>query len=495
MDNLFQEASDYVGKGQFDKASVSYSKLYAQVQKLSEEINQLYEQVVMRQTIDETKDYKDLLGNAYQLMSEGKVEEAKRLYEKLRFAHENLAKEFVTKKRQMDEDLVKLVKDMAKRVDELNLAKLNEQTRRITGLLAAGNQFLKKGEFDTGESYYLAIKHEYTLLPHGFAKEKKELQQKILDFYSLLSGQREKVMKKKFDHAVSQILSIVKEANEFVKQNRIDAAIQLYKPIKQLYNKLPQGFLGEKAELQEKVLSLYAILTSIYTKDLLSRLKSKSAEILTSLNAMENSTEKGELKEAEKTYERIKLLYKEIPKGFLHEETTLQNEIVRVYEKYLNKANQTEDGSFSSTLSVITKLVEVAESQLSKNNYEGANNTYLKIAGYYKTLPTGSIMQKTQVRERILRIYKTLLSMTGEGKPLQASAQPKQPGSLAINEILNLTVDVHTAIAQNRFQFFNDNVPRLYALASKLPDLAKTNPTILSRIADLKGELELYNNV
>lgn len=498
LDNLFQEASDYVVKGQFDKASISYSKLYAQAQKLSEEINQLYEQVIMRQTIEETKDYKDMLGKAYQLMSEGKVEEAKRLYERLKFTHENLAKEFVTKKLQMEEDLVKLVKDLAKRVDELNLAKLNEQSRRITGLLTAGNQFLKKGELGTAESYYLAIKHEYTLLPRGFAKEKKELQQEILDFYSLLSRQREKVMKKKFDYSVSQILSIVKETQGLVKENRIDGAIQLYKQIKQLYNKLPQGFLEEKAELQEKVLSLYAILTSIYTQDLLGRLKSKSAEILTLLKAMESNTEKGELKEAEEMYERIKLLYKDVPKGFLHEETTLQNEIVRVYENYLNKAKQMEDSSSSLILSVITRLLEVAEGQLSKNDYEGANNTYLKLIGYYNTLPTGFIMQKTQVRERILRVYKILLSKTSEGKPLeawQASAQAKQPGSAATNEILNIIVNVHTAIAQRRFEFLNEGVPRLYALAGKLPNLAKTNPRIFSRIADFKGELELCNRV
>ncbi len=412
LDEQLREAAVHASEGRFDDASSSYARLYEQARLAIDELNKLYDQITTLQSIEATKDYKDLLGKAYELMQEGKMDEANDLYEKLKFARQNLAKDFIEKKRQMEEDLVKLNKDLAKNVDQLNLEKLKKSRERINLLLNAGNQLLRKGEFDTAESYYLAIKHEYDTLPSGFMDEKKEIQEKVLGFYSALAKQREKAIRQRFDRTVKQVEALIHQIQELLKEYKVEPAIQLYRQIKQLYSSLPAGFLEEKSALQEKIVPLHTSITSIYTKESLSTLKAKSAEIATLLGAMNSHTARGELDEAESAYGKVKQLYRKMPKGFLHEETTLQDQIVQAYEAYLKKAKQVETSSSSSTISGVARLLEEAEADVKRKDFDSANRAYSKIMLLYNTLPPGFAVQKTGVREKVLRLYKALLSAT-----------------------------------------------------------------------------------
>lgn len=410
LDRELRAAAEHASEGRFDQASYTYSKLYEQARLAIEELNKLNDQITTLRSIEATKDYKDLLGKAYELMQEGRVEEAKDLYEKLNFAHQNLAKDFIEKKMQMEDDLVKLNKDLAKNVDQLNLEKLKRERERITALLNVGNKLLGKGEFDTAESYYMAIKREYDTLPSGFMEEKKDMQEKVLAFYSALAKQREKAIRQRFGRTTRQIDALVKQIHEVLKDYKVEQAIQMYKQVKQLYNGLPVGFLKEKAALQEKIVPLHTSLTSIYTQESLNSLKARSAEIAALLGTMNTHTSRGELKEAEAAYERLKQLYRKMPKGFLHEETTLQDEIVQAYEAYLKKAKQMKTSSSSSTISGITRLLEEADAQVKSKDFDSANRTYARIMALYSTLPPGSAMQKTGIREKVLHLYRTLLS-------------------------------------------------------------------------------------
>ncbi len=425
LDGQLQEAAGHASEGRFDAASSAYSKLYEQASTAINELNKLYDQVMTLQSIHATKDYKDLLGKAYELMQGGKIEEANDLYEKLKFAHQNLAKEFIEKKKQMEEDLVKLNKDLATNVDQLNLEKLKRSGERIAVLLNAGNGLLRKGEFDTAESYYLAIKHEYETLPHGFINEKKDLQEKVLAFYSALAKQREKAIQQKFGRTVKQIEALISQIQELLKDYKVGPAVEAYRQVKQLYISLPPGFLEEKSALQGKIVPLHTAITSIYTKESLSTLKAKSSEIAALVAAMSAHTDRGELGEAEAAYERLKQLYRKMPKGFLHEETTLQEQIVQAYEAYLKKAKQMETSSSSSMISIMTKLIEKAEAAARRKEFESANVAYSRIMALYNTLPPGFALQKAGVRERVLHLYKTLLS-TG------SSAQLHQPESTVV---------------------------------------------------------------
>ncbi len=432
LDRELVAAIGHASEGRFDQANYSYSKLYEQAHLAIEELNKLYDQIIMLQSIQATKDYKDLLGKAYELMQEGKVEEANDLYEKLKFAHQNLAKEFIEKKQQMEDDLVKLNKDLAKNFEQLNLEKLKIARERITVLLDVGNKLLRKGEFGTAEPYYMAIKHEYDMLPPGFIGEKKEMQERVLAFYSALAKQREKAIRQEFDKAERHIDALVKQIQELLKDYRVEPAVQMYKQVKQIYGNLPAGFLKEKAVLQEKIMPLHTSITSIYTQESVNTLKTKSAEIATLLSAMNTNTARGELKEAAAAYEKLKQLYRKMPKGFLHEETTLQDEIVQAYEAYLRKAKHMETSSSSSTISSITRFLEEAEGQVKRRDFDSANRTYAKIMALYSTIPSGLVVQKARIRESILRLYKILLAAAPairipNAEPLQITPEKAVP--------------------------------------------------------------------
>ncbi len=449
LDRELMAAIGHASEGRFDQANYSYSKLYEQAQLAIEELNKLYDQIIMLQSIQATKDYKDLLGKAYELLQEGKVEEAEDLYEKLNFAHQNLAKEFIEKKRQMEDDLVKLNKDLAKNFEQLNLEKLKKARERITALLNVGNKILRQGEFDTAEPYYLAIKHEYDILPPGFIGEKKEMQEKVLTFYSALAKQREKAIMQKFDRAARQIDALVKQTQETLKDYGVEPAVQMYKQVKQIYSSLPAGFLKEKAALQERIVPLHTSITSLYTQESLNALKTKSAEIATMLVTMNTHTAKGELKEAAAEYETLKQLYRKMPKGFLHEETTLQEGIVQAYEAYLRKAKRMETSSSSSTISSVTRFLEEAEGQVKRRDFDSANRTYAKIMALYGTLPAGFAMQKARIRENILRLYKILLAAAPAIRISNAES-PQVTPEKAVPQLHRITSEVTPLYAKER---------------------------------------------
>lgn len=497
LDAELESSAENAAAGKFDQASVSYSKLYLGAKKAIDEMHGLYDQMIVVQTIKKTDDYKDILEKAYELMRDGKITEAMELYEKLKFADENLAKEFVAKKLQMEKDLAKFNKDLAKSVDRINLQKLNNVSGRISVLLSAGNQLLKKAEFGNAEEYYHAIKQEYEKLPQGFMEEKKDLQRKILDFYSSLTTRREKAINDKFDKNARQIIALIKEATALLKEKNVADAVHAYKGLKQLYSQLPDGFLKDKATLQERILPLYTEITSLYTQESLNRFKSMSSEITSQINAMNKHTERGELKQAEGAYERIKQSYREMPKGFLHEETALQNQIVQSYEEMLKKAKQLEESSLTSTLSTIKKLLEQADYQLKKKNYDECNSTYLKIINLYSSLPSGFAMQKSEVRNRVLHLYQTLLHLTN-GKPEGAAAEQwedavKRKKSFAVDEVTKLVAEVHREVSSGNFQAMQKSMPRFDALFRIVPELTRTNPALFSKFNEIKDEAELFH--
>jgi flagellar motor component MotA len=449
LDGLLESAADEVAGGKFDKSSASYLNIHNKIEELIKELNQVYEHVLTLQSVHETKDYKDILEKAYELMRAGNVEEAKSLYERLGFVHENLAKEFVEKKSQLENDLVKFNKDLSINVNKANAKKLKKLTDHIKVLLNTGNNLLKKNEFSNAESYYFSIKKEYQTLPNGFANEKKELQRKILTFYSSLAKQREKSMRRKFDESSSQINDFINETKELVKNNRVIEGMKVYKQIKEKYSELPLGFLKEKAKLEGKILPLYTSLMSTYTRESLEKLETRTKEIKSLISAMKGHIGRGEFEEAKNTYVQVKELHNQLPKGFLHEETELQNEIVNTYEDYLEKARNKETSGFDSTLVSITELIEESEKNLKKGNDGNVSRAYNEAMKQYKTLPTGFLNQRKEVRERLLKIYRYLLSKTNLPN-LEAPAKPLEPESESIetdssNEEILIETDVEGA--------------------------------------------------
>ncbi len=489
LDPLLQEAVDNVAKGRFDYANLAYAKLYSKTKELIDELNSIYGKITTLETVQESNNYQDLLEKAYQLMSEGHVEEARQLYEKLRFAHENLAKSFIEKKRQMEEDIVKLNNDLSKNVDHLNLQKLADKMRRISLLLDSGNKLLRKGNFDAAEQYYVAIRQEYTDLPPGFHEDKKGMQQKILRFYSSLSGQRERIINGKFGAAVKQIDSLAKEAKQFLKEGNIESAISIYGQVRQLYNTLPRGFMKEKAQIQEKVLSLYGALNTIYTEESLNKLKSMSAQIASLIGIMKSQTAQDRLDEAEATYEKVNEIYKQIPKGFLHEETSLQNQIVQAYDAYLSKTKQVGASSTTAMLHIISKLLEQGERQFKQRDYEGANRTYLKLIELYNGLPSGFPGQKRQIREKALRLYKGLLSTTNTKESFEllgAAASEEMPG---LSPALPQPGLIDEDRKGNDYQVRDSGVPvpRMLSDTGLLEEGDETLETLHKRIEELKS--------
>ena len=490
-------AAGQVTEGKFNEASASYSTLYSKTAALLEELDLLYSRISTLMSIRETRDYKDILEKAYELMKAGKVNEARELYEKLRFADENLAKDFIERKHQMDEDLLRLNKDIAVNSEHLDLEKIGEISRRIDTLLKAGSPLVRRGEFGAAEPYYIAIKHEYEHLPHGFSERKKEIQEKVLAFYALLARERETGIKKRFAGLVKEIESAISETRNALKANEISQAIRLYGRLKRLYGQLPPGFLNEKTRLQERVFALHGELISAYASETTGRLKSKSAELVESLGKMKQHTEKGNIKEAQAAYESVKRLYSEIPKGFLHEETTLQEAIVEAYGMFLKKMKMVEERDVETVTASITGMIEHAEMEMKQADYATAKSAYFNAISAFGSLPKGLGQNKAKLRERILRLYQGLRAAESQAMTgLRESKRAQKPEAVRIPEppiaegeeaYAERTIEAHEPVTSRPSQLAGEmKKPEGAPDEEEIEGLDKEIEDIETKIANLK---------
>ncbi len=426
-EGTMQAAASEAEQGRFDEANTSYTRLHTLTDEAIRELNSINEQASALNAIRETKDYRDMVDMAYRLMSEGNVEEASEVYGRLKFAQESLAKDFIEKKNQMEYDLAKLNSDLAKSASNANLEKLKEGQQRITTLLHAATKFLKKGELNTAEAYYLAIRQEYKKIPNGFTKEKKQIQEQALSFYSQLSKERESIMNGKFNESAKKINQLIMQTGNLLKENKISHATAAYKQLMQLSNRLPEGYLKEKAELQEKITALHTAITFLHATESSNAFKAKAAELVTLLGKMNIHTEKGELKEAEAAYRMAEQINSEMPKGFLHEETILQSQMVEAYEAYLQKAKQLEENSPAQAATGIThpptihfskkttsetlvenQMIKKAKDALSSRDIAKAREAYTTLLAAYRAMPPEASLEKTAAKKNLLLIYNEL---------------------------------------------------------------------------------------
>ncbi len=443
-----KKAEELSAQGKFDIARSVYDETLSRARELLEQARlekRQHDSEIL--TKEKARDANALLDAAYKLIEQGRLEDSKSVYEQLKGLYYNLPQDFLERKNELEQDLMKLNRDLSANLERSEVKRMNDGSAKIREQMASALAAIKKKDFEKANRAYEALKREFENLPEGFLQEKRQLRGQVIGLYDVLAVSRRRILSEEMSAKSMRIDAMLDGVKSNMAGRNINGAIALYNEIQVLYSSLPMGFLKDKIDIQKKILKVYYDLSSEYKKLNMKLLDSESAEIAKLLAQMQDSASKGSFKDAEGIYGEIKRRYTMLPKGFLQEKTSLQGKILKAYADLVSRSEEATANDINAKISEMTKLIAEAERYLKARQYDMAHKVYPEIISLYNNLPSGFIKSKAEIRARILSIYREITINYDQPFLKKADRLSDQ----AYHQVLKLILDIHHAIGKGDF--------------------------------------------
>jgi len=421
-------ASKLLKSNKFDEANTAYSELHVRMKNMLEKTRQQYTEVQEETSVDE-KSMQKLLENTYNLLAQGKLEEAEENYDKIKQMFGVFSHKFVSERSEMQDNIVKLNRDLAVSSNKIKNQRLQEGTERINQLLKLTNQSIKRRQFPQATAYYMSVKKIFEWLPHGFLKEKRRLKEEILKVFAQIAKEREERLHSKFNLMAKQINGLLKDVRKQLGGGELHEALKTYKTLAKIYAELPRGFMKEKFDLQKGLVAVYNVLSVKLESSTEREIIVKTQKILGMLTNMEHQIHQGSLDAANRTYSEINSVFKRLPAGFISRKTELQGKIIDQYEKLLEKKDENKSTTFKNSAENLDKMVGAAYGKLRSGNYSAADDLYKQIKAAYVKLQPTDIKQRESIRNRILALYRRILMASPSTSAYSKIQLPSRPTS------------------------------------------------------------------
>lgn len=441
--------------------------------------------------LKKAEDMSFLLDKAYEHLKKGEFENAQEVYNQIKGIYYALPKDFLEKKKEIEQSLVKLNKDLGLKIDKFAMKRMDQSSKKIRSLLRGADQDLKKDRVDEAVKKYHKMRSEFERLPEGFFKEKKELQGHMIKLYEVLSKRQRQHFSKEFYAKEKRIRELIQRLKACIAQGNINYGISLYEEITSIYQSLPKGFLDKRIQIQEKIFEVYDDLLKKYRESSRARLEKGSSKIRELIKELRTSLHQNKFGVAERIYDNIKLLYSQLPPGFLKEKTDLQLEVLKAYEELSTKSEDVMARSAELKIVDINRMLDKAFGYVKSKKYELAQNLYNSAVEEYNQLPPGFSQKKAQLRHRILELYRQNL-MNVDTDLLKVTTPATND---KYKELLQLLVQIHQDIENKKFEAIEIHFNELERLFSELPvGFVEKNPAIAKRIKLLRKEFNLYKD-
>lgn len=441
--------------------------------------------------LKKAEDINFLLDKAYEHLKKGEFENAQEVYNQIKSVYYALPKDFMEKKRGIEQSLVKLNKDLGLKIDRFANKRMDTASKKIKSLLRKADQDIKRDRIDEAIKSYHEMRSEFEKLPEGFFKEKKELQKHMIRLYEYLSKMQKQRFSKEFYAKEKRIRELIKRLKECIVQGNINYGMSLYEEIGRIYQDIPKGFLDERIKLQEDIFEIYDELIKKYKDVSKSKLDKNSVEIRKLIKELRTSLHKNQFGVADRIYENIKLLYSQLPTGFLKLKTDLQLEILKAYEELTTRSDDVMTKSAELKLVDLNRMLDKAFRYAKSKRFESAQNIYNKAVEEYNQLPPGFSQKKAELRRRILELYRQ--NITNIDTDLLKTTT--QATNNKYQELMHILVQIHKDIENKKFEAIEIHFNELERLFTELPvGFVEKNPALVRRINLLRKEFNLYKD-
>ncbi|MFH1133040.1 MAG: hypothetical protein V1735_00970 [Nanoarchaeota archaeon] len=430
-----------------------------------------------------------LLKMAYQEIQNGNFENAKKLYARLEEHYTSLPGEFMEKKTSLKHTLVKLNRDLALNIGEYSAKDIVEKANEIYRLIKLAYAQLRGSDLVGTTTTYKNIEAVYYSLPDGFLRQKTAMQRKILDLQEHIIERKKDLYFKDFLAKGEQLSRMLAEFKGQLARKDVDQATAWYDKVRELFGQLPPGFLEERTAIQMKVLDLHRELLMLQTKGMRDKMDRIESEIKALLKQVEEKVSKNSIEEANKLYDKIEELYRQIPEGFLKRKSDIQNDIIKVCERLAEKLDIVSETAFTEKKAKIDKELKNIRKYIENNEHDLAGTVYEEVVQVYNQLPAGFLEKRTVLRSQILTMYKDIMQSHDHLLLERLDANTKEK----YNELLKILVKVHEHIDAREFEAIMIDYEKIAKIYHNLPiGFVQENLKIRDEILLVFRKLRLY---
>ena len=410
IEKKIRNAAELLKQKKFDQASNVYFDSHSHMNELLKKTESEFGE--HEQASVDDKFIRELFTKTYDLLDQDKADEAVETYDKAMNVFAALSEKIRTEKSELQENIVKLNRDLALRTNDIRSRQMAKDERIIRELIKGSYDSIKNKKFVAAKAYYLEIAKVFSSLPVGFEKEKRKIKRDVLRVFEKISKDRETNLKKSFDSIAKQIHKFLAASDKNF--NDLKSVISAYKQIQNLYAILPAGFIKEKMDIYAKIIALHnAIMQRLeyFAENVMNK---RTVQIMRLLNDMKRSVDSNDLDAAAYSYTLLNGIFATLPRGFIERKTEIQERIIDVYEAFLEKKDNVKKEKVYTTVRDIEKLISEAEKILSLNDYSKAYASYKKIKKCYMMLQPIKDSSRRSIRDKILIVYRRILMLRNQ---------------------------------------------------------------------------------
>ncbi len=291
---------------------------------------------IMRQRMDDgSAKINSLISSSRENLQKRKFAIATAYYDEIRKVFEKLPAGFAKEKRKLKEDILKIFEQIIREREQRLQYRFSLMSKEIGSLIREAGKHLEAGEADDAFKAYKRLSKAYSELPNGFLKEKLELQGTIMRLYNQLSQRLEKRAEGELSSEASQILSLLGTMKKQMDSGRFEEAESTYLEINRIFKQMPEGFVQQKTDLQEKIISLYEKLLENMDATKSQAFRNSVEAINKLIKACQDSVKSGNYAEANALYKTLKDAYAKLPPLDIVLRQRIRNSILSLYRSIM----------------------------------------------------------------------------------------------------------------------------------------------------------------
>ena len=440
-------------------------------------------------SLELTKGLNALLEKAYDHIEKGDFENAQKIYSLIKQNYDSLPTNFREMKRELETNLTKLDKDLA-----INLHKASaKQAKLLSKLIGSELRRMKismmRKDIKKAETIFKEVEELYSRFPDGFVLKKTSLQNQILEAYKGLVKHKHILIARYINTRTKEIETLMKEVKTNLSEGNIDNALDNYARLREVYNKIPRGFLQDNPELEKEILQLLLTLISTKQERSARKMSENTQKIKSIMISIQALLSRNQVEEANKQYNQLKELYDELPTGFLKTKVELEEQILGLHQVITKRLNNEYIKGLSHGTKKINTLLLKAKAHLKKGEPEIAESIHREIEHHYNQLPKGFLQHKTILRVQVLDLYREILLKSDEPilKDFDEAADKKY------KQLVYLIVRSHQLIEDSKFELLQPEYEKIKALYGHLPfSLVKQKTRLRQEVTKLQSLLDMY---
>jgi hypothetical protein len=441
IEGLLQTIEQLIKQGDFPRLPDNYDTLISKIRGISENISEKNPEhaEVLGNTL---RDIEAALAQAQGLAGSGKFDDATKNYLGL----QSLLSDVLVQLKSLEEQVTK------KKISEIS---------DIQTLLEQAYSLMNEGKIDEANQIYQQLNSIYAELPHNYVQKKQEIERTMAKLNRDLAASADRKHITAVQQGSAKIMDYISQGNSLLKKNSLADAESVYLSARQVFSTLPPGFLAQKRKLQEGLLKLYEAIALGREKMFMGQFNEAAGQLQGKLQQIYSLIDSGKINDAVSAYGSAKKAFDSMPSGFLNDKLTLQSKLLEAYNRLVAAYQSKSTSDMQAKTARIDDLLAQIASLASSGIYDEASKLYSEVRAIFKTLPPGFLKEKTELQQKILDTYESLITVSGH--------RVTQDVRTKVDEVNKILDEAFNFLKHNRDGLAHELYMQSIILYNKLP--------------------------